>query len=724
MNKRKMQRSYTKRHFRNLVKQKRDERLNYINNTDSSDSEYSEPESSSNIVTNISPAFEVHSPCSYSLDHFSVASLNSPGSPHSLSDNVNDDNEHLSHSETSDPDSFEYRFSSSDLSEIELDSDSDDNEDFFYDAVEEKDKKIVNDIHHLLVEHNIDQVTSKHLLRILRENTDTEFPKDPRALLKTPRQTHTTEMEGSNYHHFGLQSAIKKMIRDAKFNLNVYVNNIRLLINIDGAPLQKSTQKSIWPIQCSSNMSNRVYLIGIFYGQGKPKNVDEFLKPLVDELNTLINNDFVYLNDVFTIDIAAFVCDTPAKSILLNVKGHTGYNSCITCNITGQRIGHVTCFPKEHHTELCNNEDFRNNIYLGTYQLGETILTEIPGLNMVDHFPRDYMHLICLGITRKLLYLWKYGPLSIILSLEQISMVSNRLETFFHEMPTDFARRPRSLKFLKQWKATEFRQFLLYTGPVIMKDILNNEMYENFINLHIAVKFLIDSDKVSTTTNVDLAEHLFENFVESFTTIYGQRYVSHNVHNLLHVAPDVRKYGNLDNFSSFSFESFIFFIKKLLRKHNQCLEQIIRRCSEIDEVSNDIIRRNRPSVPNEECKNHHKDGPIVRNLIGGSQYKNYSHKSLTISINDNRNNCVMLKNCIAIRCLNFIQKDSKIFVVGRKFNYENDIFSEPYSSLNFDSYIATESPEIDFWVCHNIKRKMCALSYNDKIVIIPLLHSS
>ena len=90
--------------------------------------------------------------------------------------------------------------------------------------------------------------------------------------------------------------------------------------------------------------------------------------------------------------------------MILNVKGHTGYHSCTMCKIVGQRSENVTCFPTERNTEVRTDVDFKNNVYYGTYQLGHTILTEIPDIDMVRSFPRDYMHLICLGITRKLLF--------------------------------------------------------------------------------------------------------------------------------------------------------------------------------------------------------------------------------------------------------------------------------------------------------------------------------
>ena len=166
-----------------------------------------------------------------------------------------------------------------------------------------------------------------------------------------------------------------------------------------------------------------------------------------------------------------------------------------------------------------------------------------------------------------------------------------------------------------------------------------------------------------------------------------------------------------------------FFIKKLLRKHNQCLAQIVR-CSELDELSNGVIKK-RELILTEDCEYIHKKGPIcewVPSLIGGKQYKRYRNNCITLSCDDDRNNCAVLDNGIYIPCLNFVKKNEKIYVVGRKFIYGEDIFSEPRSSMDVGSYLASESEEIDFWKSDLIIRKLCVINYDDKFAVIPLLH--
>ena len=127
-------------------------------------------------------------------------------------------------------------------------------------------------------------------------------------------------------------------------------------------------------------------------------------------------------------------------------------------------------------------------------------------------------------------------------------------------MPCEFNRKPRSVEEIDRWKATEFRQFLLYTGPVCLQGLLPSEMYDNFILLSLGVYILVNRN-LCVKFN-DYADKILQKFVEHFGALYGQEYLSYNVHVTVHLADEVKQHGTLDNISAFIFENFLGKIKK------------------------------------------------------------------------------------------------------------------------------------------------------------------
>lgn len=206
-------------------------------------------------------------------------------------------------------------------------------------------------------------------------------------------------------------------------------------------------------------------------------------------------------------------------------------------------------------------------------------------IDMVTSFPYDYMHLVCLGVMRRLLDLWmgSPGPLRCRMSSSQASLVSDRLLALRDYIPTEFARRPRSLAERNRWKATEFRQFLLYTGPVVLKGVLQSQIYDNFMLLSTGVYILVSSEYCLRMN--DLANSLLISFVQHFSQLFGPEFLVYNVHGLVHLCEDVKIHGNLDLFSSFPYENFLGHLKKMVRGPRNPLTQVIRRLSEIEASS-------------------------------------------------------------------------------------------------------------------------------------------
>ena len=89
-------------------------------------------------------------------------------------------------------------------------------------------------------------------------------------------------------------------------------------------------------------------------------------------------------------------------------------------------------------------------------------------------------------------------------------------------LPCKFSRKPRSLFEFRQWKATEFRLFLLYTEPVVLKEKLTLALYKNFMCLSVAIRILLNNK--SNSESYDYAEKLLKCFVESVSEHYGDEH--------------------------------------------------------------------------------------------------------------------------------------------------------------------------------------------------------
>lgn len=102
---------------------------------------------------------------------------------------------------------------------------------------------------------------------------------------------------------------------------------------------------------------------------------------------------------------------------------------------------------------------------------------------MVQQIPLDYMHLVLLGVTKRILCSWFRGNKAVRLTKVQIEKLDEVFLSTKGYIISDFSRKPRSIQHIDRWKATEFRLFLFYVGPVILKDILSKKNVLPFFNI-------------------------------------------------------------------------------------------------------------------------------------------------------------------------------------------------------------------------------------------------
>ena len=201
-------------------------------------------------------------------------------------------------------------------------------------------------------------------------------------------------------------------------------------------------------------------------------------------------------------------------------------------------------------------------------------------IKVINGFVLDYMHRVCHGVVRRLLHYLKKGK-KVKLSSTQLIEISNNLVSLNGHMPSEFARQPRALSDLEYWKATEFRQFLLYTGPIVFRSILTKEAYEHFLALSIAIFIMLESDDGKRNAYLDYAHNLLSFFVSKCKVVYGETFNVYNVHNL---HEDVKFFKcSLNEISCFPFENNMQRLKKFVRNSNNPIAQIYKRQTELQQ---------------------------------------------------------------------------------------------------------------------------------------------
>ena len=111
------------------------------------------------------------------------------------------------------------------------------------------------------------------------------------------------------------------------------------------------------------------------------------------------------------------------------------------------------------------------------------------------------MHLVCLGVMKKFLLLWRDEKRSasnrrpkktkrthkqakcrvFFLSAMAQETIIQRVIALNKYFPVEFQLKGRSLEDIENWKAVEFRPFLLYSGQIVLKGVLSDEQYDHLI---------------------------------------------------------------------------------------------------------------------------------------------------------------------------------------------------------------------------------------------------
>ena len=254
-----------------------------------------------------------------------------------------------------------------------------------------------------------------------------------------------------------------------------------------------------------------------------------------------------------------------------------------------------------------------------------------------------------------------------------------------------------------------------------LQGILPRQLYLNFLCLSISITFLLSPSLCSQYC--DYAEELLVVFVQNFARFYGEDELVYNVHSLIHLVQDARKFGSLDYVSCFPYENFLGDLKNMVRRPQNPVAQIVRRIAErqkhVESSANPFAKV--------RCTPHgkpHLSGPLPQDLSQCRQFKNFHGEKYYVSCALG-NNCFKIGNDIVLIKNILLSQTDETYIVYNLFLDNESFFKKPLDSLCLDiRMVSTLSNNLLVCSVSDLSHKCVLLPYADKYVAFPMLHLS
>ncbi len=333
-------------------------------------------------------------------------------------------------------------------------------------------------------------------------------------------------------------------------------------LSLDGVPESKSSGLSIDILSLSFRSCRTVYTIAVLQPSRKAMQLPD----------SIILKNFLSQYESSGLRIRYVIADAPKRAPLQGLKQHSATFGCPYCKASKIRKR----FPS--NTAECERRSDAELRALGEQaEAGENdeevlmgVKQQSPlrhlGIDLVHHVPAEQMHLIDLGIVRKILQLsykcaaFKATDVPFVRSNDTV-LTSKLLEILV--LP-QFARRTRPVDFAN-YKAEEFRNLATCFWPAVADTVPQPVRDLWLLTIYIVRAVILPDDLFAAVDEYYDMRTVLKRWYVMFEAVFTERHCSYNVHVFGAHLMEIRALGPLTDLSAYRYESHYNIMKKSYR---------------------------------------------------------------------------------------------------------------------------------------------------------------
>ncbi|XP_058123199.1 uncharacterized protein LOC131285223 [Anopheles ziemanni] len=192
-------------------------------------------------------------------------------------------------------------------------------------------------------------------------------------------------ISSGDFWYQGIETVLQNYFR----NTIPEVDTFSLQVSIDGLPLLRSSSRQLWPILIKVEELSEapVMLVAVLCGNSKPELVEEFLRPLVVEVNDLQQRGLRFGDKVVRLSLRALIADSPARAFAKATISFNGKHGCLKCTCIGEHIGPGKVIFDSVNAPLRTDAGFRLRITKEHHKEWRTPLEDVHNFDLIAGVP-------------------------------------------------------------------------------------------------------------------------------------------------------------------------------------------------------------------------------------------------------------------------------------------------------------------------------------------------